>query len=324
MRRGARCRQTRDVAGEAVGGRAQGERRETRLEERTRAEESAHLLDSFGIGIEAGRLGRVDAAAESEARDARAALVEHVGEVSEHAVGACLLGGRGVGRAVVEHGVPLVFPVGLGGGAVFPLDGAERAHVVAAVRGEHVEPLHAAEPDKLVVERQVAHPDAAHQHGDAWIDLLRGRVAGLEQLDELRGRRLLPEEAVAGQVGFVPELEVADAGIAAAERRDVVVPGGHVARRVELRVTHPADFSQALRRGGVPGRRAERVHDDTVETVTGLGGGGERVVHLLPVVLAPSGTLDLFPVETVVADERMHAEEADQLEGRLARVLSAR
>ena len=125
-------------------------------------------------------------------------------------------------------------------------------------------------------------------------------------------------------MGFVPQLEVADAGIASAERHDVVMPGGHVARRVELRVTHPADFSQALRRGGVPGRRAERVHDDAVEAVAGLGGGGERVVHLLPVVLAASGTFDLFPVEAVVADERMHAEKADQLEGRPARILAAR
>ena len=233
----------RYVAREAVGGRAQGERREARLEERTRAEESAYLLDALGLGVEAGRLGRMDAAAESEARDARAALVEHVGEVGEHAVGACLLGGRGVCRAVVEHGVPFVLPVGLGGCAVLPFDGAERAHVVAAVRGEHVEPLDAAEPDELVVERQVAHADAAHQHGDAWIDLLRSRVAGLEQLDELRRRRLLPEKAVAGQVRLVPEFKVADAGIASAERRDVVVPDGHVARRVELRVTQPADFS---------------------------------------------------------------------------------
>ena len=145
------------------------------------------MLDALGLGEETGRFGRVDATAEAEARDARAALVEHVGEVGEHAVGACLLGGCGICRAVVEHGVPLVLPVGLGRGAVLPFDGAERAHVVAAVRGEHVEPLHAAESDELVVERQVAHSDAAHQHGDGGIDLLRGRVAGLEQFDELRG-----------------------------------------------------------------------------------------------------------------------------------------
>ena len=179
--------QTRDVAGEAVGGRAQGERREARLEERTRAEESAYLLDALGLGVEAGRLGRMDAAAESEARDARAALVEHVGEVGEHAVGACLLGGRGVCRAVVEHGVPFVLPVGLGRGAVLPFDGAERTHVVAAVRGEHVEPLDAAEPNELVVERQVAHADPAHQHsarkGCSRADAARSKARGSGYLD---------------------------------------------------------------------------------------------------------------------------------------------
>ena len=123
---------------------------------------------------------------------------------------------------------------------------------------------------------------------------------------------------------LVPKLQVADAGIASTERRDVVVPDGQVARRVELRIAKPRCLAQALRRGGVPGRRAERVHDDTIKTVSGLGGGGERVVHLLPVVLAASGTLDLLPVEAVVADERMHAEKADQLERRPARVLAAR
>lgn len=132
-----------------------------------------------------------------------------------------------------------------------------------------------------VEEGQVSGADAAVDDGKAWVDLLEGLVSGLEEVDELFGGGILPEDGAAWEMRFVPEFPEENVRVALGGGAEVVAPGLEVQGGEEAEAFVP---ECVLWLGGVPAWCSECVDEDAVVGVAGDGGVMEEGVDGSPVV----------------------------------------
>ena len=292
-----------DFSCETVGCRAEGERGQTRLLERNRTEESAHLLDASGFREVTRSLRNMIARKRIERDDAFHIHIQHLRELKDHPEAEIFLRRKHGGIAIVKGRVPFGLDIPALRCVVFAVDFFKQFVRINAVGPEQIIVTLNAEFGFRVIERDVASSDSPLNYDIFRIDGFQSFVSGLHQLDKLLRRRLAPENASSGQMRLVPELPETNLRIAFRERLQIVAPGGKIFRSKKAVAGKPDSCILRFRR--IPARRSEGVQQNAALVIASGLHFGKIGINLRPVVLSAFFRLYPIPVCRMPADKRI-------------------